>query len=154
MRFTLCTNLNLPADRAWNHFDRDLLMALSPPGATLLVHRYEGQQQGDSIEIEVRFWGGLVRQYWKTAITLSRCRCFVDESEYPPAPLKTWRHVHAILPAGPNSCKIVDRIEFKTGSGLLDVLFFLPMYLLFSLRGPQYRSYFGKIVKKGSLKAS
>jgi ligand-binding SRPBCC domain-containing protein len=146
LRFTIVTPMNIPTDKVWNGFNRELLASLKPPFSRLEFLQYEGQQKGDSIRLRVHFLGEWISQTWHTQIIAHRGTCFIDCSLEAPAPLSFWHHVHAVLPGPGKGCRIVDRISFACPNNALGYLLYLPLYFLFSMRRSGYRRYFGKLV--------
>ncbi|KAA3440447.1 SRPBCC family protein [Rufibacter hautae] len=144
--------LHLQFKVAQNHrailegFTVDLFRALSPPFPSLKILRFDGSYPGDRVEIELQ--AGPIRRRWTSLITEreenERESWFVDEGQELPAPLTFWRHRHLITQEKGHSI-IHEQIEFSTGSRLLDALVYPVLYAQFSMRGPVYRRFFGKV---------
>ncbi|ALJ01324.1 SRPBCC family protein [Rufibacter tibetensis] len=144
--------LHLQIPVAQNHravlegFTVDLFQALSPPFPRLKILRFDGSFPGDRVEIELQ--AGPIKPRWTSLITEreehNQEAWFVDVGQELPAPLTYWRHKHLITQEGSHSV-IHELIEFRTNSRILDLLLYPVMYAQFSLRGPVYRKFFGKV---------
>ncbi|WP_066832830.1 SRPBCC family protein [Rufibacter ruber] len=127
-------------------FNRDLFKALSPPFPQLKILRFDGSHPGDRVEVALvagpfsRRWTSLIteRQESENAVW------FVDEGQELPAPLTFWRHQHLVTHHGTHSI-IHEKIEYRTGSKLLDLLLYPVLYAQFALRAPVYKRVFGKV---------
>ena len=128
-------------------FTRALFVALAPPFPKFHLLRYDGNNPGDVVIIELQ--AGPKRWRWTSLITDSGALpdgtlYFVDEGQELPAPLRQWRHRHLVEPApGGRGSVIVEDIHFSTGRRLLDWLIYPAMWAQFRLRGPVYRRVFG-----------
>ena len=127
-------------------FTRALFEALAPPFPKLRVLRFDGCHTGDRVEIEL---DTLVKRLpWTSLIVADGqepdgTHFFVDEGQVLPPPLRYWQHRHRIQ-SGPNgSSLIVDDLEYRTASRLLDVLIYPAMWAQFAWRRPIYRRWFG-----------
>ncbi len=126
-------------------FTEDLFVRLSPklPPAKLL--RYDGNEVGDLVIIQL----GVppLSQVWESQITaheVGAAECsFVDEGRKLPWPLTYWRHRHIVRAAGPGRVAIVEDITFSTVGALLDRLIKPVIRAQFTARGPKYRAVFG-----------
>jgi ligand-binding SRPBCC domain-containing protein len=128
-------------------FTRELFLALAPPFPRFSLRRFDGCRRGDQVEIELVM--GPLRQRWTSLITdhgqlPDGTHYFVDEGQVLPAPLRYWRHRHLIEPGPGGGSVIVDAIEFRTASVLLDTLLYPAMWAQFAYRKPIYRQYFGR----------
>ncbi|HEX8328730.1 MAG TPA: hypothetical protein VF629_14405 [Hymenobacter sp.] len=128
-------------------FTRALFEALAPPFPKLRVLRFDGCQTGDRVEIELNT---LVKRLpWTSLITdhgqqPNGTHFFVDEGQVLPPPLRFWRHRHLIEPGPNGGSVIVDNLEYRTASPLLDALLYPAMWAQFAWRKPIYRRWFAK----------
>ncbi|RYU78626.1 SRPBCC family protein [Hymenobacter persicinus] len=147
MLLTLRTPVAQPPAQVMAGFTRELFLALAPPFPRFSLRRFDGCRRGDQVEIELVT--GPLRQRWTSLITDHGQRpdgthYFVDEGQVLPAPLRYWRHRHLIEPGPGGGSVIVDAIEFRTASVLLDALLYPAMWAQFAYRKPIYRRYFGR----------
>ncbi|GAB3332369.1 hypothetical protein ACFQT0_04825 [Hymenobacter humi] len=128
-------------------FTRALFVALAPPFPRLRVLRFDGCRTGDHVEIELNT---LVKRLRWTSLIVDNGEMpdgtvfFVDEGQVLPPPLRFWRHRHLIQPGPQGGSVIVDDLEYRTASPLLDVLLYPAMWAQFAWRKPIYRRWFGK----------
>lgn len=127
-------------------FTRALFVALAPPFPKLVLHRFDGSQQGDVVEIELKT--GLKNLHWTSLITADGIRpdgthFFIDEGQTLPPPLRRWRHQHLVEPGPGGGSVIVDDLEYSTGRPWLDVLLWPAMWAQFAWRKPIYKRWFG-----------
>jgi ligand-binding SRPBCC domain-containing protein len=148
MHLTLRTPVaQLPA-QVMAGFTRELFLALAPPFPKLHLLRFDGCRRGDEVEIELQ--AGPLRQRWTSLITdhgqlSDGTLYFIDEGRQLPGPLRYWRHRHLIEPGPHGGSVIVDAIEFRTASPLLDALIYPAMWAQFTYRKPIYRRLFGRV---------
>lgn len=124
-------------------FNRDLFEALNPPGLPVRLLRFDGSREGDVVEIGFPFglkWRSLIVEDGASNAEMY----FVDEGVELPFPLKSWRHQHRIQKIEDGRSRIVDHIEYSTGSGILDRLIYPAMYAQFAYRKPIYRRWFSR----------
>ena len=126
-------------------FTEELFVRLSPklPPARLL--RYDGNEVGDFVIIEL----GIppLTQEWVSEITAhhvgEREAYFVDEGRQLPFPLRRWRHRHVIREEAPGRVAIVEDITYSAGGRLANALLRPLLRQQFGARGPKYRAVFG-----------
>ena len=146
MRLTLRTAVAQPPAQVLAGFTRALFEALAPPFPRLRVLRFDGCRTGDHVDIELDT--GVKRLRWTALIVDHGQRpdgtlFFVDEGQQLPPPLRHWRHRHLIAP-GPNQTSVVvDDVEYRTASPLLDALLYPALWAQFAWRRPIYRRWFG-----------
>ena len=147
MRVTLRTAVvQLPA-QVMSGFTRELFVALAPPFPRLRVHRFDGCRTGDEVHIEL---DTLVNRLpWTSLIVADGeqpdgTHFFIDEGQVLPPPLRYWRHRHLIEPGPNGGSVIVDDLEYRTASRLLDALLYPAMWAQFAWRRPIYRRWFGR----------
>lgn len=145
MKLRLETQVQQSAREVWQGFDQSLFLALAPPFPRLKLIRFDGSNEGDRVEIRVNFL--LFAQTWESLITGQgeddECIWFVDEGKQLPFFLKSWKHRHEMRKQE-NGCTIVDAIEYRSPSRLLDIVLFPAMWLQFAYRKPVYRRSFSK----------
>ncbi|GAB3574007.1 hypothetical protein GCM10027345_07260 [Hymenobacter daeguensis] len=128
-------------------FTRALFVALAPPYPKLRVRRFDGCRTGDEVHIEL---DTLVKRLPWTALIVADgqepdgTQFFVDEGRVLPPPLRYWQHRHRIEPGPHGGSIIVDDLEYRTASPLLDALIYPAMWAQFAWRRPIYRRWFGK----------
>lgn len=145
MHVTLRTAVAQPPAQVFAGFTRALFLALAPPFPKLKLHRFDGCQRGDQVDIELV--AGPVSQHWTSLITDSGVQpdgthFFVDEGRQLPVPLRYWRHRHLMEPGPNGGCVIVDALEYRTASVVLDALLYPLMWAQFAYRKPIYRRTF------------
>ncbi|WP_400192862.1 hypothetical protein [Hymenobacter sp. B81] len=146
MHLLLRMRVAAPPTTVWSGFTRELFLALAPPFPPFRLRRFDGCLTGDQVEIELG--AGPLRQGWTSLITAhgelpGGGRYFVDEGQQLPAPLHFWRHRHRLEAAPDGGTCIVEDIEFRTASPLLDGLLYPLLWATFAWRGPVYRRRFG-----------
>jgi ligand-binding SRPBCC domain-containing protein len=146
MHVTLRTPVRQSPAQVMAGFDRALFLRLAPPFPKLQLLRFDGCHRGDVVEIELQT--GPLRQRWTSLITddgqlPDGTHYFIDEGQKLPAPLRFWRHRHLIEPdpRGTGSI-VVDALEYRTASPLLDALLYPAMWAQFAYRKPIYRRVF------------
>jgi ligand-binding SRPBCC domain-containing protein len=128
-------------------FTRELFVALAPPFPKLRVQRFDGCRTGDQVEIEL---DTLVKRLPWTSLIVDDGQLpdgthfFIDEGQLLPPPLRYWRHRHLIQPSAAGGSVIVDALEYRTASKLLDALIYPAMWAQFAWRRPIYRRWFGR----------
>lgn len=146
MKIILKTNVSTSYQEVFKGFNLELFKALKPPFMGLEVKRFDGCSQGDEVHLEV----GLLnqKQEWISHITKLEKNgqeiFFIDEGHKLPPPLAYWKHKHRIIKRTQEKSTLVDEIEFRTHSKILDSLIYPMLYAQFRLRGPVYRRFFGK----------
>lgn len=144
MKFTIRTEIQLNYLKIFQQFNLDLFKHLKPPLMPLNVIRFDGCKPGDLVMLEV----GPLKQKWTSKIveTIDNDNetGFVDIGERLPFPFKEWRHCHRIIRLSDNKSIISDEIEYSSGNIILDTILYIPMYLQFLTRVPQYKSFFNK----------
>lgn len=145
MHLLLRFAVGAPPAKVLAGFTRELFVALAPPFPKLNLIRYDGNNTGDTVIIELQ--AGPKRWRWTSLITDNGAlpdgtHYFVDEGQLLPAPLRQWRHRHLIEPAPGGGSVIVEDITFGTGRRWLDFLIWPAMWAQFKLRGPVYRRWF------------
>jgi len=127
-----------------SNFNRNLFEALKPPLMPLKLLRYDGQETGDQVHLDLGFgqrWISLISDHGQTESEWF----FVDEGQVLPKPLRHWKHIHKIIKQTESKTLIIDDISFSSGSSLLDLLLYPFLYFQFALRKPAYKKYFGKM---------
>ena len=145
MRIMLRTAVLQPPAQVMAGFTRALFVALAPPFPKLRVLRFDGCRRGDQVVIELDT--GLKRLPWTSLITADGIQpdgthFFIDEGQTLPPPLRYWRHQHRLEPAPGGGSVIVDDLEYRTASRLLDALLYPAMWAQFAWRQPIYRRWF------------
>jgi ligand-binding SRPBCC domain-containing protein len=146
MRVTVQTAVvQLPAE-VMAGFTKALFVALAPPFPRLQVVRFDGCRTGDRVEIELDTV--VKRLPWTSLIVADGeepdgTLFFVDEGQVLPPPLRYWRHRHLVRPGAHGGSIIIDDLEYRTASRLLDALLYPAMWAQFAWRRPIYRRWFG-----------
>ena len=145
MHVTLRTAVSQPPAVVMAGFTRELFVALAPPFPRLRLLRFDGCHSGDRVEIEL---DTLVKRLSWTSLIVDDgtqpdgTHFFVDEGQVLPSPLRFWRHRHLIQPGPNGGSVIVDALEYRTASRLLDALIYPAMWAQFAWRRPIYRRWF------------
>ena len=145
MHVTLRTAVSQPPAVVMAGFTRELFVALAPPFPRLRLLRFDGCHSGDRVEIEL---DTLVKRLSWTSLIVDDgtqpdgTHFFVDEGQVLPPPLRFWRHRHLIQPCPNGGSVIVDALEYRTASRLLDALIYPAMWAQFAWRRPIYRRWF------------
>lgn len=135
---------SLPAVHA--AFTRTLLERLNPPFPPAKLLRYDGEQPGNEVWIELNFI--LFKQVWKSVITEQQQTTiavyFIDKGVQLPFFLRSWQHKHLLeaLPGG--GTRIVDELRFTTPFWLPGILA-QPLFAgLMLYRKPIYKRVFAE----------
>ena len=145
MRVILRTAVAQPPAQVMAGFTRELFLALAPPFPKMKLRRFDGCRAGDQVEIEL---DTVVKKLpWTSLITddgvlPNGTHFFVDEGQILPPPLRYWQHRHLMEPGPKGGCLIVDNLEYRTASKLLDILIYPAMWAQFAWRRPIYRRWF------------
>ncbi|WP_216679166.1 SRPBCC family protein [Hymenobacter siberiensis] len=145
MHVTLRTAVSQSPAVVMAGFTRKLFVALAPPFPRLRLLRFDGCHTGDRVEIEL---DTLVKRLSWTSLIVDDgvqpdgTHFFVDEGQILPPPLRFWRHRHLIQPGPKGGSVIVDALEYRTASRLLDALIYPAMWAQFTWRRPIYRRWF------------
>ncbi|MCC7430040.1 hypothetical protein IT568_04265 [bacterium] len=138
MQIRISTKVNQNYKAVFSKFDRELFLALNPPFVPVKLIRFDGCEKGCEVHLKIFFiqkWIALIVEKMETEAEIF----FIDEGEN--FPFIFWRHKHRILKRG-NEATIVDEINFKTSSVILDCLLFPLLYVQFFYRKPVYKKYF------------
>lgn len=126
-------------------FDETLFLSLAPPFPKVKLVQFDGCKKGDLVKIQLDFM--LFKSNWDAKITNDSMTdnewYFIDEATQIPFPFKTWEHHHVVTKINDHSCIISDKIKYCTWNGVLDLLMYPFVLLLFKYRKPVYRRYFG-----------
>ena len=129
-------------------FDRDLFEALTPPGASVELARFDGSKKGDVVHLKMKLLG-FIKDEWISEITkeghTDRRAWFTDEGTRLPFFLTYWQHNHIVENHGEN-CVIFDQISFAGPWHVFDLFLYPVLYAQFAWRKPVYRRIFGKPV--------
>lgn len=145
MHLTLRTHVAPPPAQVMAGFTRELFLRLAPPFPQMRLHRFDGSRRGDQVEIELVV--GPISQRWTSLITddgimPGGTHYFVDEGQKLPGPLRFWRHRHLMQPSPDGGTVIIDAVEYRTVSRVLDALLYPVMWAQFAWRRPIYRRLF------------
>lgn len=129
----------------FSKFDQTLFKALEPPLIGLKICRYDGNQIGDEIHLELELVG--LKQQWVSLITdfsNNEFECFfIDEGKQLPPPLSYWRHKHSVKKISESKSMIIDDIKYKCHGGqLVETALYPVMFAQFMARKPIYRKFF------------
>ncbi|MEM7373730.1 MAG: hypothetical protein AAF587_34225 [Bacteroidota bacterium] len=146
MRLILRTPVQGNYQKVLSQFNQDLLEALTPPGATVELIRFDGSHEGDIVHIRLSLFG-LIKQDWVVEIPeegfTEQKAWFVDRGTQLPFFLSQWEHHHIVERTADHST-IVDDIRFGTPWWLPAFLMYPVLYLQFAYRKPIYQRIFGK----------
>jgi ligand-binding SRPBCC domain-containing protein len=145
MHVTLRTAVAQSPAQVLAGFTRELFVALAPPFPMLRVLRFDGSRTGNHVEIEL---DTLVKRLPWTSLIVDDGQLpdgthfFIDEGQLLPPPLRYWRHRHLMQPGPNGGCIIVDDLEYRTASKVLDIVLYPAMWAQFVWRRPIYRRWF------------
>lgn len=153
MHLYIRTRVAATPAQVWTGFTRELFLALAPPFPPFQLLRFDGCHRGDEVQIQMGV--GPLSTRWDSLITdhgtaPDGTYYFVDEGQLLPAPLRYWQHRHLMQPAPDGGCFIVEDIEYRTASPLLDRLLWPVMWAQFVWRRPIYQRIFGTAATPGS----
>ncbi|MCC5945997.1 MAG: hypothetical protein JJT94_13785 [Bernardetiaceae bacterium] len=139
----ISTQVNADAQIVWDNFNQDLFEKLNPPFPPARLLRYDGNQPGDEVHIELNFI--IFKQLWISKITAQEITdkefYFIDEGSKLPFFLTAWKHKHRIC-RHKNATLIIDEISYKTPNRILDWLLYPALWLQFVYRKPIYKRIF------------
>lgn len=147
MHLYLRTHVVAAPAQVWQGFTRELFLALAPPFPPFRLRRFDGCRRGDEVHLELGTgplcypWTSLITDH---GVLPDGTHYFVDEGQQLPPPLRYWQHRHLMQPAPGGGSYIVEDLEYRTGSGLLDRLLWPAMWAQFAWRRPIYRRWFGR----------
>ncbi|MBL0911400.1 MAG: hypothetical protein IBJ09_03425 [Bacteroidia bacterium] len=132
-----------PAD-IMNRFDRQLFLALNPPGIRVFLEDFTGNTTGSEISMRI-CWGPWYLGYWRSLVVnhrFSEEHCsFTDEGIMLPFPLNYWRHDHIVTRVGEHTY-IIDDIHFKCRWKWLNFFLYPVFWLQFFYRRGIYQKHF------------
>ncbi|TVR76433.1 MAG: hypothetical protein EA412_13620 [Chitinophagaceae bacterium] len=144
MRIIIVTRVGLKKEKVFEGFTEELFLALKPPLVPMQLMQFDGCKKGDIVSLRV-FVGKW--QDWTSEITKSYNNSleigFVDEGRVLPFFLKKWKHEHRIVERK-NRTLIIDDIYYSSGSKLVDVILYIPLFMTFWYRKFIYRKFFKK----------
>ena len=143
VKLVLKTNVAQAPPEVWAGFNQSLFERLAPPFPRIRLLRFDGSTTGCTVEVELNFI--FFRQIWQSDITEQGETkdeiWFIDQGRRLPFFLKFWLHRHRLLRTE-SGTQIVDDIEYRTGSSVMDYLMFPLMWAQFAYRRPIYRRAF------------
>lgn len=146
MKILIKTVVEQDYKKVHKRFDENLFKALKPPFPPMELQRFDGSRKGDEVHMRLNFI--FFKQNWNAKIIEDGAKknelYFIDIGSKLPFFLKDWRHYHSIQKLENGETLIVDDIDYKTPSFLLDYLMYPVMYLQFFMRKPVYKKYFRK----------
>ena len=126
------------------HFNRDLFLALKPPGVNIELERFDGCTKGDEVHLKIQ--SPVLTQHWISHITSNSSTpdewSFVDEGFELPWPLKYWKHIHVVKKLNENQSLIIDDITFSSSSFIFDLPLKPLLWLSFAVRPKRYKKFF------------
>jgi ligand-binding SRPBCC domain-containing protein len=120
-------------------FDQKLFEALAPPMMPVTTRRFDGCEVGHEIHLSLPV-GEWISHITERVVGEAES-FFVDEGRKLPFPFVYWRHQH-IVRGAKEGVLLIDAIEYKTKSPLLDILVKPVLWAMFKARHPVYRRYF------------
>ncbi|WKV13787.1 hypothetical protein [Marivirga harenae] len=144
MHLRLKTKVNQDFLSVKSGFDEKLFLSLNPPFPPVNLKEFGGCETGDRVHLELNFI--FFKQDWISKITFDNTSDsvfeFVDEGIKLPFFLKSWKHHHVVEKIDENESSIIDDIEFKSPSILMDYLLKPVLWLQFAYRKPIYKKIF------------
>lgn len=133
------------AKEIFHQFDQKLFEALAPVFPSSKLLRYDGNKNGDLVEIALGIWP--MRQIWLSKIQdvtkTDSAYSFTDVGQKLPFPIKQWKHIHRVNQINKEVVEIVEDITFKVIGGRLvgwSVEWFFTRMM--EARGIKYKRYF------------
>lgn len=121
MTFVARTVIPAPAEAvfAW-HEAPGAFERLTPPWEPVRVVRHVGGiRDGARVSLRVGLWPFSLR--WDLRhVDYQSGRSFTDEQVS--GPFRSWRHVHRMIPDGPDACVLDDTIEYELPLGVIGAL--------------------------------
>lgn len=118
LRFVKASSLPASADAvfAW-HEAPGALERLTPRGEPVRMIRHEGGiKDGAQVSLRVGPWPFSLR--WDLEHRDYQAgRSFTDEQVR--GPFRSWKHVHRMIPQGPDACLLEDAIEYEMPFGIV-----------------------------------
>jgi ligand-binding SRPBCC domain-containing protein len=147
MRIQIRTKIDADFETVVRHFDKQLLTEVSPAFPPTRLLRYDGNQPGSEVHVELNFM--LFRQVWKSRIISfqknDQRMIFIDEGIEFPFFLAYWHHEHIVEKCDETTSQIVDDIHFRTPFLLTDYLMYPLMYFQFWGRKSKYQKFFRRL---------
>lgn len=144
MNIIFKTPIDKPYQEVRDAFDKKLFTHLSPQWASFEIERFDGCRKGDEVHIRIKLPG--LTQKWVSVITYegedAAGWSFIDEGKVLPWPLTYWKHHHRVDKISETSCQIVDDIEFKAATGLIEIMLKPALWSTFAIRPKLYQDYF------------
>jgi ligand-binding SRPBCC domain-containing protein len=146
MKFSISTKVDRNYEEVFDAFGKkELFLKVSPPYIKFNLLRFDGSKENDQIHMELLFPGS--KQLWISKVTkvgkTGDELYFIDEGMKLPFFLKSWEHKHRVV-KNENGAEIIDEINFKTPSVVLDYLLYPVLYKQFNYRKTAYQNYFNK----------
>ncbi|HAZ14179.1 MAG: hypothetical protein A2X86_02565 [Bdellovibrionales bacterium GWA2_49_15] len=143
------------------HFTEELFKYLLPPILPVKVVRFEGVEKGARYEFELlpihlpppfsTTWSGKIVD----SGDVQGGFYFVDEGTNLPFPLKSWRHLHRILPNPQlGGIDILDLVEYSCHIPLLEYSLYPSFFSLFVFRKQRYAEYFRRHLQNSAQSAT
>jgi ligand-binding SRPBCC domain-containing protein len=140
------TAVAAPLHQVKAQFNESLLQKLNPPFPRATLLRYDGEQPGNEICIELHFI--FFRQIWISSIIAHHesdsLYSFTDQGIQLPFFLNAWQHEHRLQQLPKGGTLITDALHFQTPFWFPKPLAKLAFRLLMLYRRPVYRKVFGK----------
>lgn len=144
MKIFISTLVSSDFENVAKKFNRDLFLKLTNPLAILKIKRFDGCSKNDEIHLELKVFNKSIE--WVSVITASEKTkneyYFIDEGRDLPFPLTYWKHTHFIKKETESETFIIDEIEFRAKTTLLEKAIYPILYSVFLLRKPIYQKEF------------
>ncbi len=144
MNFNVETNVQMPYQEVYSHFDRHLLTELSPWYPRMKLVRFDGCSKNDQVHLKLDFL--LFSQDWNSQIIETgeehRGLYFIDQGIKLPFFLYYWEHKHLIRRCG-SGATIIDAVYFKSRNIFFDWLLLPFLWMSFQSRSKIYQKFFG-----------
>lgn len=143
MKLVTKTKVDSTKEKVWKGFDQSLFEKLAPPFPKARLLRYDGNKQGDIVDIELDFI--FFKNKW-TSLIIENAESheenyFIDAGETLPFFLGFWKHKHRII--GENSgAIIIDEVEFQAPIKWLSIFLYPAIWAQFAWRIPIYKKIF------------
>jgi len=143
MKITVGTTIESSIEKVKQNFNKELFLALTPPWIKMELLRYDGNQVGDEIHLELQFpfkkfsWVSLIVDYQENPLEIS----FIDVGKVLPPFLKSWHHLHIIRRLNEKQTLLIDDVTFEAIRPELNPLLWPGIYTMLAYRKLIYPKY-------------
>lgn len=144
MKLKIKTTVRADHHYVWKNFNKDLFEKLSPPFPKAILKRYDGNEIGSKVDIELDFL--IFKNRWLSVISENgetfSGYYFKDIGEILPFFLGKWSHKHIVEPDGNIGTLIKDEVDFEAPIKWMSFLLYPLILGQFLWRIPIYKKVF------------